>query len=63
MTGTKVYAMPHEHPGAVREGSTVRFGPVHCATHHGGCNWCYENGYVPVRPTTCECGQVRHVRA
>lgn len=62
MTGTEVLSMPFNHPGAIREGSTVKFGPVHCITTHGGCDWCYANKYMNEPPENkikvCDCGKL-----
>ena len=56
MTGTEVLSMPFNHPGAIREGSTVEYGPVHCITVHGGCDWCYANRYMSEPPVSNKCG-------
>lgn len=52
-----VTAMPDQHPGAIKTGSTVRFGPVHCVSVHGGCGWCHAHGYMVEKPAArCGCG-------
>jgi hypothetical protein len=50
-------APPSDHPGAVRTGSTVLYGPFHCLTVHGGCDWCYAHGYITDPPPRCACGR------
>ena len=54
MSTFTVLLTPAHHPGAVREGNVVKFGPLHCLTHHGGCEWCRLHGYAE---TACECGR------
>ena len=50
-------AMPAAHPGAIRDGATVLFGPLHCQQVHGGCDWCHENGYQITKTKLCDCGR------
>ena len=50
-------ASPKEHPGALVDGAVVLYGPLHCAQAHGGCDWCYANGYQNAAPRRCACGR------